>query len=85
MQFAAAAPIRCNDGPIDSVWEFHLGATIPFRLGNIPGCLWSRVSFLHQAFRFNLSRFPAGGEERGEWLTAFRHETQSNTKTVPLD
>jgi len=33
----------------NSIREFHLGATIPFRLGNIPGCLWFEVTSIGQA------------------------------------
>jgi len=85
-QFTAVALIKCNDGPNDSVWEFLLGATIPFRLGNIPGCLWSRVSFQRQALRFELCKRPNWVAELGEWLTEIpsRNAIQHQDRTTGL-
>lgn len=67
--------------PIDSVREVRLGATIPFRLGNIPGCLWLKVSFHRQVMFGDRTCHECPGKRH----SVVRHETQSNTKTVPLE
>lgn len=92
--FAAIALQWCNECPADSRLEFLLRATIPFRLGNIPGCLWFGVSFLRptsglarttQSLRRPRVCEDSESEEtqglRGTKFPARPCLTQSNTRT----
>lgn len=85
-RIAAVASKRCNDSPIDSVWEFRLGATIPFRLGNIPGCLWLiRLASMVKRANRNLmaSNLASHWSRLGRALSPSRSVTKRNPTPRP--